>query len=130
MAAPDRGHSRFTERRLYRALSTLPPDDDPSPHVGVYLTVVGLLPHAPEGVRKPLSLPQASGVKRSWFVRRRGGVRGGVLVDPDDPRPPLDGDLGRREAEVLDQDLLRRMLLLLARLARSMLVCPGGHNND
>jgi hypothetical protein len=31
-------------------------------------------------------------------------VRSGVLVDPSDLRPPLDGDVGRLEAEVLDQN--------------------------
>jgi hypothetical protein len=80
----------------------------------MYLAVVGLLSRALEGVCIPLSFTQSSGVKRSSVVRR-GGVRRGVLVDPDDPRAPLDGDLGRLEAEVLDQDLLRRML-----------GCPGG----
>jgi len=31
-------------------------------------------------------------------------VRMGVLVDPSELRPPLDGDVGRLEAEVLDRD--------------------------
>ena len=78
-------------------------DGDPSLHVGVYLAVVGLLPRALEGVCLPLSWPQSSGVKRSAVVGRC-GVRCGVPVDPSDPRPPLDGDVGRLEAEVFYHD--------------------------
>src|ERR671911_753351 len=67
----------------------------------MYLTEVGLLPRTLEGVRISLSLAQKSRVERLPVFRRR-GVRSGVLVDPDDPRPPLDGDVGRLEAKVLD----------------------------
>src|SRR5215210_5014721 len=100
-------------------------DDDASPHKGMYLTVVGLLPRALEGVCIALSFTQSSGVKRS-FVVRRCGVRMGVLVDPSDPRPTLDGDVGRLEAEVFYQDRLGWMFLYLGRW---MFVGPGdGHN--
>jgi hypothetical protein len=71
--------------------------------MGMYLAVVGLLARSLEGVRIPLSFTQTSGVERSSVVRRC-GVRSGVLVDPSDLRPTLDGDVGRLEAEVLDQD--------------------------
>src|SRR5215212_4612868 len=76
----------------------LPLDDDPSPHKGMYLAVVLLRPRALEGVFIPLSWIQMSGVKRSAVVRRC-GVRMHILVDPSDPRPPLDGDLRRLELE-------------------------------
>ncbi len=69
----------------------------------MYLAEVPLLAQALEGVCIPLPRSQSSGVEPSW-VDRRGGVGGAVLVDPSDLRPTLDGDVGRLEAEVLDQD--------------------------
>ena len=52
----------------------------------------------------------------------------GVLVDPSDPRPPLDGNVGRLEAEVLDQHRLGRMFLCHG---RGIFVRPdGGHNEQ
>ena len=66
-----------------------------------------------------------SGVERS--VVRRCGVRGAVLVDPGDPRPPLDGDVGRLEAEVLDQDRPGWMFLCPG---RGMFLRPGGGHNQ
>jgi hypothetical protein len=69
----------------------------------MYLAVVGFLARSLEGVCIPLSFTQTSGVKRSSVVRRC-GVRSAVPVDPSDLRPTLDGDVGRLEAEVLDQD--------------------------
>jgi hypothetical protein len=107
-------------------LYVLPPDGDPSLHVGMYLTVVGLLARALEGVCIPLSFSQSSGVKRSSVVGRC-GVRSAVLVDPSDPRPPLDGDVGRLEAEALDQDRLGWMFL---RLGRWMFVGTGDGDNE
>jgi hypothetical protein len=104
----------------------LPPDGDPSLHVGVYLTVVGLLPSTLEGVCIALSFTQTSGVKRSSVVRRC-GVRSAVLVDPSDLRPPLDGDVGRLEAEALDKDRPGGMFLCLG---RGMLVRPGNGDNE
>src|SRR5215208_1064414 len=93
----------------------------------MYLTVVGLLARSLEGVCIPLSFTQTSGVERSSVVRR-GGVRSGVLVDPSDLRPPLDGDVGRLEAEVLDQDRPGWMFLCHG---RRMFVCPGdGHSEQ
>jgi hypothetical protein len=83
--------------------TVLPCDGDASPHEWVWLTVVPLLPHTLEGVRIFLSLAQKSRVERLPVVGRR-GVLSAVLVDPDDLRPPLDGDVGRLEAEALDQD--------------------------
>jgi hypothetical protein len=44
----------------YYSLYVLPPDGDPSPHKGMYLTVVGLLAHALEGVCIALSFTQSS----------------------------------------------------------------------
>src|SRR5215210_7381188 len=96
-------------------------DDDACPHKGMYLTVVGLLPRALEGVCIALSFTQSSGVKRS-FVVRRCGVRFAVLVDPSDLRPPLDGDVGRLEAEALDQDCPGWMFLCHG---RGMFMRPG-----
>jgi hypothetical protein len=84
-------------------LCVLPLDGDRSLHVGMYLAVVGLLARSLEGVRIALPFPQAPRVERSAIVGRC-GVRRGILVDPSDLRPPLDGDVGRLEAEVLDQD--------------------------
>ena len=102
-------------------------DDDASPHMGMYLAEVLLLARALEGVCIPLSFTQTSGVERSSVVRR-GGVRSGVLVDPSDLRPPLDGDVGRLEAEVLDQDRPGWMFLCLGRW---MFVRPGdGHSEQ
>jgi hypothetical protein len=93
----------------------------------MYLAVVGLLPRSLEGVRKPLSWPQTSGVERSSVVRRC-GMRGAVPVDPDDLRSPLDGDIGWLEAEVLDQD--RPGWMFVCR-GRGMFVRPGdGHNEQ
>ena len=92
----------------------------------MYLTVVGLLAHALEGVCIPLSFTQSSGVKRSFLVRRC-GVRMGVLVDPSDPSPPLDGDVGRLEAEVLDQHRPGWMFLCLG---RGMFVRPGDGDSE
>jgi hypothetical protein len=88
-------------------------DDDASPHIRMYLAVVPLLARALEGVCIPLSWTQSSRVQRS-FVVRRDGVRSAVPVDPDDLRSPLDGDVGRLEAEVLDQDRPRWMFCALA----------------
>jgi hypothetical protein len=89
----------------------------------MYLAVVGLLPRS----LIPLSWPQSSGVKRSSVVRRR-SVRSAVLVDPSDLRPPLDGDVGRLEAEVLDQDLPGWMFLCPG---CGMFVRPGdGHSEQ
>jgi hypothetical protein len=101
-------------------------DDDASPHIGMYLAVVPLLARTLEGVCIPLSWTQTSGVERSIVVRRC-GVRRAVPVDPSDPRPPLDGDVGRLEAEVLDQDLLRWLFLCPG---RGMFVRPGGGHNQ
>src|SRR5215203_6145792 len=94
-------------------------DYDPSPHMGMYLAVVPLLARALEGVCIPLSFTQTSGVKRSSVVGRC-GVRSAVFVDPSDLRPPLDGDVGRLEAEVLDQHLPGWMFLCHG---RRMFVC-------
>jgi len=78
-------------------------DGDASPHAAVYITVVPVRPPTYiEGVRVSLSPAQYVGAERS--VVRRHGVPGAVPVDPDDPRPPTDGDVGRPEAEVLDID--------------------------
>jgi hypothetical protein len=104
----------------------LPPDGDPSLHVGVYLTVVGLLPSTLEGVCIALSFTQTSGVKRSSVVRRC-GVRSAVLVDPSDLRTTLDGDVGRLEAEVFYQDRPGWMFLCLG---HGMLVRPGDGDNE
>ena len=104
----------------------LPLDGDPPLHMGVYLTVVGLLARALEGVCIPLSFTQTSGVKRSSVVGR-GGVRRGVLVDPSDLRPPLYGNVGRLEAEVLDQDLPGWIVLCLG---RRMFVRPGDRHSE
>ena len=76
--------------------------------MGVWLTVVGLLPRSLKGVRISLSLAQKSRVERPPVVRR-GGVLDAVLVDPSDPRPPLDGDVGRLEAKVLDHYRFRSL---------------------
>src|SRR5687767_15030556 len=103
----------------------LPPDGDLSLHMGMYLAVVPLLARALEGVCIPLSFTQTSGVEPSW-VDRRGGVRGAILVDPSDLRPPLDGDVGRLEAEALDQDRPRWMFV---RPGRGLFVRPGGGHN-
>src|SRR5918999_3861674 len=84
-------------------------DDDASPHMRMYPAEVPLLVRALEGVCIPLSFIQTSGVKPS----SRGCVRSGVLVDPSDPSSPLDGDVGRFEAEVLDQDRPCWMFLCL-----------------
>jgi hypothetical protein len=93
----------------------------------MYLAVVLLRPRALEGVFIPLSWIQMSGVKRSAVVRRC-GVRMHILVDPSDPRPPLDGDVGRLEAEVLDRDRPGWMFLCLG---RGMFVRPGsGHKEQ
>jgi len=100
----------------------LPLDGDPSLHVGVYLTVVGLLARSLEGVCIPLSFTQSSRVERAFFVRRD-SVRSAVLMDPSDLRAPLDGDVGRLEAEVLDRDCPGWMFLCLG--GRGMFVCPG-----
>src|SRR5215211_3891744 len=86
-------------------------DDDTSPHIGMYLAVVALLARILEGVCIPLSFTQSPGVERSSVVGRC-GVGSAVLVDPSDLRPTLDGDMGRLEAEVLDQDRPRWMLCL------------------
>ena len=126
--------SRVANRReLVYLEGPLPPhlpltlDDDASPHEGMYLAVVRLLPCRLEDVRIPLSLTQTSGVERSFFVRRR-GVRMHFLVDPPDPRPPLDGDVGRLEAVVLDQNRPGWMFLCLG---RGMFVRPGdGHDEQ
>src|SRR5215212_9588633 len=104
----------------------LPLDDDPSPHKGMYLAVVLLRPRALEGVFIPLSWIQMSGVKRSAVVRRC-GVRMHILVDPSDPRPPLDGDLRRLELEVFYHDRLGWMFLCLG---RSMFVRSGDGDNE
>jgi hypothetical protein len=101
-------------------------DDDACPHIGMYLAVVPLLPRTLEGVCIPLSWTQSSGVERSFFVRRD-SVRSAVLVDPSDLRPPLDGDVGRFEAEVLDQDRLGWMFLCLG---RGLFVRPGDGDNQ
>src|SRR5215217_3554503 len=69
----------------------------------MYVAVVPLLPRTLEGVCIALPWTQTSGVKRS-FVVRRDSVRSAVLVDPSDLCSPLDGDVGRLEAEVLDRD--------------------------
>src|SRR5215217_8576575 len=92
----------------------------------MYLTVVGLRPRSLEGVREPLSWPQTSGVERSSVVRRC-GMRGAVPVDPSDPRPPLDGDVGRLEAEVFYQD---RPGWIIVCPGRRMFVRPGGWDNE
>src|SRR5215217_2618693 len=76
----------------------------------MYLAVVPLLSRSLEGVCIPLSWTQSSGVKRSFFVGCC-GVGSAVPVNPSDLRPPLDGDVGRLEAEVLDQDLPGWMFL-------------------
>ena len=93
----------------------------------MYLAVVGLLARSLEGVCIPLSWTQSSGVKRSFFVGRC-GVGSAVFVDPSDLRPPLDGDVGRLEAEVLDQDRLGWMFLCHG---RGMFLRPGsGHKEQ
>src|SRR5829696_10058642 len=93
----------------------------------MYLTVVPLLSRSLEGVCIALSWTQTSGVKRSSVVGRC-GVRSGVLVDPSDLRPPLDGDVGRLEAEVLDQDRPGWMFLCHG---RGMFMRPGdGHSEQ
>src|SRR5215217_4907002 len=93
----------------------------------MYLAVVPLLSRSLEGVCIALSWTQSSGVKRSFFVCRC-GVGSAVFVDPSDLRPPLDGDVGRLEAEVLDQDRLGWMFLCHG---RRMFVCPGdGHSEQ
>jgi hypothetical protein len=92
----------------------------------MFLAVVPLLARPLEGVCIPLSFTQSSGVERSIVVRRC-GVRSAVLIDPDDPRPPLDGDVGRLEAEVLDQDRPGWMFLCPGRW---MFVRPGGGHNQ
>jgi hypothetical protein len=90
----------------------------------MYLAVVPLHPCRLEGVRIPLSLPQISGVERACLVRRD-GVRSAVPVDLSDPRPSLDGDVGRLEAEVLDHDRPRGMLARRGRgLGRGLFVRP------
>ena len=92
----------------------------------MYLAVVPLLSRSLEGVCIPLSWTQSSGVKRSLFVGRC-GVGSAVFVDPSDLRPPLDGDVGRLEAEVLDQDLPGWMFLCFG---CGMFVRPGGGHNQ
>jgi hypothetical protein len=93
----------------------------------MYLAVVPLLSRALEGVCIPLSWPQTSGVKRSFFVGRC-GVGSAVPVDPSDLRPPLDGDVGRLEAKVLDHDRLGWMFLCHG---RRMFLRPGsGHKEQ
>src|SRR5215218_3826228 len=93
----------------------------------MYLAVVPLLSRSLEGVCIPLSWTQSSGVKRSFFVGRC-GVGSAVPVDPSDLRPPLDGDVGRIEAKVLDHDLPGWMFLCHG---RRMFVCPGdGHSEQ
>src|SRR5215208_1835409 len=100
-------------------------DDDASPHIGMYLAVVLVRPsRCLEGVRIALSRPQTSGVERS--VVRRHGVRGAVLVDPSDPRPPLDGDVGRLEAEALDHYRPRCLFLR----PRCLFLCPRNRAKD
>jgi hypothetical protein len=92
----------------------------------MYVAVVPLLARTLEGVCVPLSWTQSSGVERSHFVRRD-SVRSAVLVDPSDLRPPLDGDVGRFEAEVLDRDRPGWMFLCLGRW---MFVRPGDGDNQ
>src|SRR5215211_8889139 len=92
----------------------------------MYLAVVGLLARSLEGVCIALSWTQSSGVKRSSVVGRC-GVGSGVLVDPSDLRPPLDGDVGRLEAEVLDRDLPGWMFLCHG---RRMFVRPGDRHSE
>src|SRR5215210_9296963 len=92
----------------------------------MYLAEVPLLPRTLEGVCIPLSWKQKSGVKRSAVVGRC-GVHIKVLVDPSDLRPPLDGDVSRLEAEVLDQDRPGWMFVCPGRL---MFLRPGGGDNQ
>src|SRR5215203_4052559 len=114
------GNSKpYSSKALIRFRRTAPPhlplalDDDACPHIWMYLTVVRLLACTLEGVCVPLSWKQKSGVKR-FSVVGRCGVQIEVHVDPSDLRPPLDGDVGRLEAEVLDQDRLGRMFFAMA----------------
>ena len=93
----------------------------------MYLAVVALLARTLEGVCIPLSWKQKSGVER-FSVVGRCGVHIEVLVDPSDLRPTLDGDVGRLEAEVLDQDRLGWMFVCLG---RGMFVRHGsGHKEQ
>src|SRR5215204_829007 len=117
--------SRF--RRTASPHLPLTLDDDTSHHIGMYLAVVALLSRSLEGVCIALSWTQSSGVKRSFFVGRC-GVGSAVPVDPSDLRPPLDGDVGRLEAKVLDHDLPGWMFLCHG---RRMFVRPGhGHSEQ
>src|SRR5215207_3715229 len=92
----------------------------------MYLAVVALLSRSLEGVCIALSWTQSSGVKRSFFVGRC-GVGSAVPVDPSDLRPPLDGDVGRLEAEVLDQDLPGWMFLCFG---CGMFLRPGDGDSE
>src|SRR5215211_2441224 len=94
----------------------------------MYLAVVPLLSRSLEGVCIALSWTQSSGVKRSFLVGRC-GVGSAVPVYPSDLRPPLDGDVGRLEAKVLDHDLPGWMFLCHG--GRRMFLCPGdGHSEQ